>query len=86
MLLFLTREAFCKRSMEERRCEEGECSSSKAFSEFTNRVGEVGSRSCQKACGETAFWKGDELNGEDSRSNNIFCVGDWSMLELKKRE
>jgi hypothetical protein len=59
ILLFLTREAFCKRSMEERREVDGD---PRLFSELKLRF-------CQKRRGEVVpFSKGDDWNGDESVS------------------
>jgi len=63
MLLFLTREAFCKRSMDERRQGDGEpeCPS-KLFSELKLRF-------CQNMRGEVVVPSmGDDWNGDESVS------------------
>jgi hypothetical protein len=62
MLLFLTREAFCRRSIEERRVGDGEPERpSWLFSELKLRF-------CQKRRGEVAVSKGDDWNGDESVS------------------
>ena len=73
MLLFLTREAFFRFSIEDRFGATGDCSCSKGlrFSRLA-RLGEVGSRPCQKSLGELA-----ELG-----ANGEVSYGDESPLKL----
>ena len=68
MLLFLTREAFCKRSMEERRVGEGdpERALSGVFSELKLRF-------CQKSRGDVVPSMGEDWNGDESVFRFIFC-------------
>ena len=79
MLLFLTRDARCRRSIEERRVGEGDVSlptNTPLFSEL-NRFGVAGSRPCQKSRGEelpSEALKGDDWNGDESALSAIFCV------------
>ena len=76
MLLFLTREARFKFSIEERLVGEGDASRGSRFSPFC-RIGEVESRFCQYARVEleengdvlNLFAKGDESKGEESRND-----------------
>lgn len=78
MLLFLTRDAFCRRSMEERRTGEGDpVRLSRLFSELK--------RVCQNTRGEVALSMGDmgdDWKGEESvfRGDILDCLGDVSMV------
>lgn len=78
MLLFLTRDAFCRRSMEERRTGEGDpVRVSRLFSELK--------RVCQKTRGEVALSMGDmgdDWKGEESvfRGDILDCSWEVSMM------
>lgn len=78
MLLFLTRDAFCRRSMEERRTGEGDpVRLSRLFSELK--------RVCQNTRGEVALSTGDmgdDWKGEESvfRGDILDCSSDVSMV------
>lgn len=78
MLLFLTRDAFCRRSIEERRTGEGDpVRLSRLFSELK--------RVRQNACGEVALSMGDmgdDGKGEESvfRGDILDCSLDVSMV------
>jgi len=65
MLLFLTRDAFCSRSMEERRFGDGEPDRTpyKRFSVF---------RFCQNTRGEVVVSGGDDWNGDESVLSVVF--------------
>lgn len=67
MLLFLTREALCRRSMDDRRVGEGDPDRAPKglFSELTPRF-------CQKRRGEVVPSRGDDWNGDESVFNVIF--------------
>lgn len=66
MLLFLTREAFCRRSREERRVGDGDEGAPKLFSELKLLF-------CQNILGEVVVLsKGDDWNGDES-VRDIFC-------------
>lgn len=58
MLLFLTRDAFWRRSIEERRLGDGDPVRPKWFSEF---------RFCQKSRGDDTGSSGEDWNGEESK-------------------
>lgn len=67
MLLFLTRDARLRFSIDDRLAGDGElsrCSNGFLFSEL-KRLGEAGSRLCQYRRGEVET-NGDESNGEES--------------------
>lgn len=68
MLLFLTREAFCRRSMDDRRVGEGdpERALNGVFSELKLRF-------CQNRRGDVAPSSGDDWNGDESVLRFIFC-------------
>jgi hypothetical protein len=69
MLLFFTREAFFKFSIEDRLDGTGDSSGSKGLRfSMLARLGEVGSRTCQKSLGELAELgaNGDESYGDES--------------------
>lgn len=63
MLLFLTREAFCRRSMEERRV--GEPEPARSYKLFSLRF-------CQKRRGEVVPSSGELWNGDESVFRAIF--------------
>jgi hypothetical protein len=65
MLLFLTRDAFCRRSIEERRVGDGEPLRPpwKVFSLL---------RFCQNMRGDETVSRGDDWNGEESLFNAAF--------------
>ena len=69
MLLFLTREAFCSRSMEERRTGDGDPDRPeyKLFSEFVVFL------FCQNIRGEVVLSRGEDWNGEESVLRASFC-------------
>lgn len=68
MLLFFTLDAFCSRSIEERRSGEGEPKRSpyRLFSVLMLRL-------CQNIRGDVALSAGDDWNGEESVLTDIFC-------------
>lgn len=74
MLLFFTRDARFKFSIEDRLAGVGEWEWSSYGLRFSvlDRVGEHGSRLCQYNRGELVVY-GDESNGEDSSWNTFFC-------------
>jgi hypothetical protein len=76
-LLFLTRDAFCNRSIEDRRVGEGEDSLPpyKSFSDL-KRLGVAGSRPCQNSRGDESAdgLKGDVWNGDESMLSCVFCT------------
>ena len=72
-MLFLTRDARCSRSIDDRRVGDGDVSlPANRFSEL-NRLGVAGSRPCQKSRGD-ALPSGDDWNGDESVLRIIFCV------------
>ena len=71
MLLFLTRDAFFRFSMDDRRVIEGEISNDIGGDTGPKRVGEVPSLVCQKDRGEFGL-NGEESNGDDSRLRTGF--------------
>lgn len=60
IVLFFTREAFCRRSIEERRVGEMESRS-------------LLLRLCQKSLGELVLSSGEDWNGDESVLRPIFC-------------
>lgn len=69
MLLFLTREAFFRFSIDPRFGGDGEVFENELRFSRLPPNGEVGSRPCQKSRGEVVFGlvrNGEESNGEDS--------------------
>jgi hypothetical protein len=82
MLLFLTREAFLRFSIEPRLVGEGEAFENGLPFPLLPRTGDVGSRPCQKSRGELAVWlvlKGEDSKGEDSPLLNMLLCGRVSM-------
>ena len=79
MLLFLTRDARCSRSIEERRVGDGDDSlpAKRPLFSVLNRLGVAGSRPCQKSRGDelpSEALKGDDWNGDESPLGAIFCL------------
>jgi hypothetical protein len=70
MLLFLTREAFWRRSMDDRRVGDGEPSLP-----LMGVFSELKLRACQKRRGDVALPSmGEDWNGDESVLRFIFCV------------
>lgn len=81
MLLFLTREAFCRRSIDDRRVGDGdpERPLSGMFSELKLRF-------CQNKRGDVVPSSGEDWNGDESVFRFIFCyvfVSDDSSSSMK---
>lgn len=71
MLLFLTREALCRRSMEVRRVGEGE-PWRPPYKPLFSVLMESRLRFCQKSLGDVVVSSGDDWNGEESVLRVIF--------------
>lgn len=72
MLLFLTREALCSRSIEERRVGEGEPPRPNGLFSL---LMEFRLRFCQKSRGDVAASRGEDWNGDESvPSVNFFLL------------
>jgi hypothetical protein len=77
ILLFLTREAFCSLSMDDRRFGDSEESLAAARFSVLNRLDEAGSRPCQNSRGDEPSadaLNGDDWNGDESPLRSIFLV------------
>lgn len=80
MLLFLTRDARFRFSIDDRFAGDGEVSRSPIGFLFSlNRVGDAGSRFCQYWRGEFEA-NGDESKGEESPANTLFCYTSVSSI------
>ena len=92
MLLFLTRDAFCSLSIEDRRVGDGDASlpPKKVFSELKRAGvdGDFGSRPCQKRRGEelpsAETLNGDDWNGDESILIGSFCALSNEHLYLRE--